>query len=83
MAVKYYTIDACETLMNHYCEIGGYAVTVEDGTLGLGIVVCFGDGLKATIITERAINAWQSYHTIRQYNEMPKKYAAMLDAIGW
>lgn len=74
-----YTLSACEDVMNKYIEMGGEVLTLEEGVLGLGLVVCFGEGLKTCIITERYINEWSSGHTIRFYNKMPKKYATMID----
>lgn len=76
---KIYTLTACENLMDKYHEAGGECITVEEGTLGLGTVICFGDGLKTTIITEVYLNEWSSGHKIRMYNKMPKKYENMLE----
>lgn len=77
-----YTTTACEELINRYIEAGGEAVTIEEGVLGLGLVVCFGEGLKTAIINEVYINCWSSGHTIRMYNKMPKKYEKMLDEVA-
>lgn len=77
--VTMYTLSACEDVMNKYYEAGGEVITLEEGVLGLGLVVCFGDGLKTCIIQERYLNEWSSGHTIRFYNKMPKKYATMID----
>lgn len=74
-----YTLSACEDLMSRYCERGGEAVTLQEGTLGLGLVVCHGEGLKTAVIREFYINPWSSGHTIRMYNKMPQKYARMLE----
>ena len=76
-----YTLEACENLMQKYYERGGEIVTVKEGCLGLGTVICYGEGLKTTIITEHYLNEWGSKHTIRMYNKMPKKYKAMLKAV--
>lgn len=78
-----YTLNACEELIELYRNYGGHAVTLEDGCLGLGLVVCFGDGLKTTIIREKYVNEWTSVHTIRSYNNMPKKYEQLLIQIGF
>ena len=74
-----YSLTACENLMDRYYEAGGECITVEEGTLGLGTVICFGKGLKTAIITEVYLNEWSSGHKIRMYNKMPKKYEEMLD----
>jgi hypothetical protein len=31
--------------------------------------------LKACVIQERYLNPWSSGHSVRFYNELPKKYA--------
>lgn len=74
-----YTLSSCEDVMNQYINAGGEVITLEEGVLGLGLVVCFGEGLKTCIITERYLNEWSSGHIIRFYNKMPKKYATMID----
>lgn len=74
-----YDLEACENLIQRYYEKGGETVTIEEGCLGLGLVICYGDGLKTAIIKEVYLNEWSSTHTIRMYNKMPKKYEAMID----
>lgn len=74
-----YDAEVCEELMKEYYERGGECVIIEEGTLGLGLVICYADGLKSTIIREVYINEWSSGHTIRMYNKMPKKYEQMLE----
>lgn len=74
-----YTLGACENLMKRYYEAGGECITVEEGSLGLGTVICYGDGLKVAIITEVYINCWTSGHKVRMYNKMPEKYRKMLE----
>ena len=78
---KTYTLNACEELMSRYIDADGYAITVEEGCLGLGTVVCFGENLKTAIIKEFYINPWSSGHTVRFYNKMPKKYEDMVDSV--
>ena len=75
-----YPLRACKNLMAEYFEKGGCCETVEEGVLGLGTIICYGDGLKTTIIKEIYLNEWSSGHTIRMYNKMPKKYRKMLNA---
>ena len=76
-----YTLGACEDLIQRYYERGGDVVTLEEGSLGLGLTICYGEGLKTAIIKEFCISAWGSGHTIRMYNNMPKKYANMLEKV--
>lgn len=76
-----YTLEACEELMEYYAELGGDVVTVQEGSLGLGVVVCMAEGRKTAIIKEVYLNPWSSGHTIRLYNKTPKKYLEMVEAI--
>ena len=41
-----YSLEACENLMEEYCERGGECVTLEEGSLGLGLVLCYGGKSK-------------------------------------
>ena len=77
-----YTCEAVQGLIDKYHELGGGAVTVEEGTLGYGFMILYGEGLKTAIVHEVALNEWSSAHTIRMYNKMPKKYAEMLEDLG-
>lgn len=76
---KLYALSACESLIQQYLENGGDVTTLQEGVLGLGLVLCHGDGLKTAVITEIPLNCWESAHSIRMYNTMPKKYEKMLD----
>lgn len=71
---RYISLEACENLIKRYLEKGGTVTTIEEGVLGLGKVVCKGDGLKTSVIIEEYINAWSSSHKVRMYNKCPKKY---------
>ena len=77
--MKMYSLKACENLMEQYIKKNGEAVTLKEGCLGLGLVICFGEGLKTTIIKEVYLNEWSSGHAVRMYNKMPKKYEEMLE----
>ena len=74
-----YSLEACERLMEEYYQRSGECVTLEEGSLGLGLVLCYADGLKTTVIKEVYLNEWSSGHTVRMYNKMPKKYEKMLE----
>lgn len=78
---KYYTLGACENLISKYIDAGGEVVTLEEGVLGLGLTMCYGEGLKTAIIKEVYLNEWSSAHTVRMYNETPKKYEKMLEGL--
>ena len=79
MAATLYTLEAVEQTINNWIEAGGQIDTVEEGTLGWGLTICHGEGLKTAIITEVPLNEWSSAHTIRVYKKIPKKYQVMLD----
>lgn len=68
------SLKSSEELIQHYHNNGGQHTTIKEGVLGLGKVVCYGEGLKTTIITEYFINPWASGHKVRMYNTTPKKY---------
>ncbi len=53
----YYTIEACENLMQRYEEKGGEITQIYEGGVGLGLIVCHGGGLKTVIISEVYLNA--------------------------
>ena len=79
--MKNYSIKYIENLINKYYEKGGEMVTLEEGCLGYGLCMLYGEGLKTTIIKEYYINEWTSGHNIIMYNKMPKKYEKMLEKI--
>ena len=54
----------------------GYEVnTIKEGVLGWGVTVCTKEGYKAVVIKEKYLNEWQSGHTIRKYNKLPKVFS--------
>ena len=77
--MTYYTLEACEKLIDQYAEQDGIIDIIDEGVLGLGLRICHGDGLKTAVIREVPRNEWTSWHTIRMYNKMPKKYAKMIE----
>ena len=78
---KWYTLESCNNLMEKYYAKGGNCVTVCEGSLGLGTVVCYGKNLKTSVIQEHFVNSWSSVHTIRMYKRMPKKYEELVSKI--
>lgn len=77
--MTYHTLKDCELLCEIYWNHGGQVEFIEEGVLGLGLRICHGDGLKIAVIREVPRNEWTSWHTIRMYNKMPKKYAKMIE----
>ena len=75
--MKTYTLSTCENLISQYEKMGGTAITLQEGSLGLGIVLCYGENLKTAIIEEVYINCWASEYTITLYEnlaDVPQKY---------
>lgn len=79
MAASLYTLEAVEQTIDKWIAAGGQIDTVEEGTLGYGLTICHGEGLRTAVITEVPLNCWSSAHKIRIYNKMPKKYQTMLE----
>jgi hypothetical protein len=73
-----YSLKFIEDLINQYINKGGEIAEVEEGCLGYGTTICYGEGLKSTVIQEHFENSWSSSHTVRMYNKLPKKYEDML-----
>lgn len=73
---KTYDLKSCEELIEKYVNTyGGECKVIEEGVLGLGKILLHGaEGIKAIMITETFEHAWSSTHTIRMYNNVPKKY---------
>lgn len=73
-----YNCTAIEKLAQKYYEKGGEVVEIEPGSLGYGLTIMHGEGLKTAVIREVYINEWSSGHKVRIYNKMPEKYRIML-----
>lgn len=73
-----YSLSECEKLINKYVERGGEVYTIEEGCIGLGLMVLTGHNLKTTIIKEVYLNEWSSAHKVRMYNNCPKKYQEII-----
>ena len=79
--MTYYDIEVCEDVIREYAKRDGIVITLKEGCLGLGTVICYGAGLRTTIIRERYLNEWTSAHTIRMYNRMPMKYEKWIEKV--
>ena len=77
--MKNLSTNAIENLVDKYISKGGQAIELVEGTLGFGTTICFGDNLKCCIIQEVFESSWSSTHTIRFYNNMPKKYQSLIN----
>ena len=78
---KNYSINYIENLIDRYIKKGGEFVELQEGSLGYGVSMLYGKGLKTFIIKEYYINEWTSEHSIIGYNKMPKKYEKMLENV--
>lgn len=76
---KNYSVNYIKNLIDKYIKKGGEVIELEEGVLGYGVTMLYGEGLKTFIIKEYYINAWASGHTIRAYNKMPRKYEQILE----
>lgn len=76
---KLYSLSACKKLISQYTEIGGETVTINEGSLGLGTVICFAENKKTAIIQEVFLNSWSSGHKVTLYNKTPKKYINIIN----
>lgn len=74
-----YSCTAVENLARRYYEKGGEVIEVVPGSIGYGITIMYGEGLKTTVVKEVYVNEWSSAHKIRTYKKMPEKYRQMLN----
>lgn len=78
MSHSTYSLSACQEIISRYLKLDGDVITLDEGVLGLGTIICVGEGLKTAVIQEIPLNEWSSTHSIRLYNRTPKKYLALL-----
>lgn len=71
-----------QNIFSQYAANNGYITEIKEGTLGCGLTICHGTGLKTCIIKEVRLNEWSSAHKVRFYNKMPKKYQDILNKIN-
>lgn len=76
--MRYYTLESLENLIARYADKGGEVVQVEEGSLGLGVIVLRNNGLrlKQYVIRERYATPYSSVHTCETYarRPLPKKW---------
>lgn len=77
-AISYYSLSACEELISRYVDKGGDVITLHEGGVGMGTILCMAEGCKTSLIEEVYLNEWSSTHRIRMFSKTPKKYLAML-----
>jgi len=74
-----YTNEAVQNLINKYIDKDGEILEVIEGCLGYGTTICSAYGCKYAVIEEIFLNSWSSTHTIKFYNNLPKKYNNLLE----
>lgn len=74
-----YTSTYVAQLIECYVNKGGNVVVLEEGVLGYGLTVLYGDKLKTVVIKEVPVNSWNSVHSVIKYNKMPEKYRKLIE----
>lgn len=75
-----YNFQQIDKLINRYAEIeNSETVQIWEGCLGSGNWILTAPNKKTAIIKEVYVNAWQSTHTVKMYNKIPKKYQSILN----
>lgn len=74
-------IYSCRAIDKFLEKLGDdYDVYKIDGSLVDNYIITR-DGYKTVVIKEKYLNEWSSGNTIRMYNETPKKYQDVINAI--
>lgn len=73
-----YSSSDVQRLLNLYMDKGGRYIELEEGCLGWGKIIMFGEKLKTAVVTEVYINSWSSGHSVVMYNKTPKKHLSAI-----
>lgn len=77
-----YTTSSVSQFIERYVETGGWMHQMEEGILGHGKVILFSHPVwKSVVITEVAVDAWNSAHKIRHYHTLPNKYQKLIEEL--
>lgn len=81
--MRNFCLKSIEELIEQYVhEFGGEMYQLEEGGVGLGLVVLTGaEEKKSVIIREYYLNHWSSGHDLKLYSKLPKKYQKMIDEL--
>jgi len=75
-----YNYQQIDKLINRYSEIeNSETIQTREGVLGSGDWILTAPGKKTAIVKEVFVNAWNSTHTVKMYNKIPKKYSKLID----
>lgn len=85
MYTKNITLKTAENLISKFINAGGDFYQLEDGGVGLGLVVLDGrgHGLRSFVIEEYYLSEWASGHRLKIYThgELPRKYVDAIEAL--
>lgn len=79
--MRLFTVQQTDQLIDKYLSKGGELHVIDEGCLAHGLVIATADGYKSAVIKEVYLNEWSSMQSIRLYNELPKKYQALINNI--
>lgn len=70
-----------EILIERYTMRNGKILQIREGVLGYGDFLLYdpAGNLKTVVVREVYLNEWSHGHTIRMYNECPKKYQKLIE----
>jgi len=75
-----YNYQQIDKLINRYSQIeNSETIQIREGILGSGDWILTAPGKKTAIIKEVFVNEWNSTHTLKMYNKIPKKYQKIID----
>lgn len=74
-----YSYTAADAIIDRYINRGGEVYTLPGSLVDNHIITA--PGFKSYIIKEVYLNCYSSAVSIRRYNKLPAKYAAVIEAI--
>ena len=83
--MKMYSTNAAQQAIDFLAERGYEIITVDEGCLGLGHVICLSPDDKHynVEIREKYLNCWSSAHTIRNFYKISGRIAKLLENVGY
>ena len=83
--MKMYSVSAVEKVIGFLADNGYEIVTVDEGCLGMGHIICLApdDQHYNVEIQEKALNEWSSGHTIRNFDKISSRIYKLLETVGY
>ena len=83
--MKTYGVSTINQVTEFLYSQGFDVVTVEDGVLGCGHIICLSpDPRRYNVeIQEKALNEWSSGHTIRNFDKISRRVEKLLENVGY